>query len=110
MSDIIEQFLKYIKEQKKYSDNTVISYQNDLETFLLFLRENNISKFSKCTYELIRKYLLFLHNQGYQNKTICRYISTLRSFFKYLKSKKIIDDNPMLLVTNPKVEKKLPKS
>ncbi len=109
MSDIIEQFLKYIKEQKKYSDNTVISYQNDLETFLLFLRENNISKFSKCTYELIRKYLLFLHNQGYQNKTICRYISTLRSFFKYLKSKKIIDDNPMLLVTNPKVEKKLPK-
>ena len=43
MSDIIEQFLKYIKEQKKYSDNTVISYQNDLETFLLFLRENNIS-------------------------------------------------------------------
>lgn len=109
MEEIIEEFLRYMKEQKKYSDNTVASYQNDLEQFLFFLKENHIIKFKNCTYELLRKYLLFLHNKNYQNRTICRNISTLRSFFKYLKAKKIIDDNPMLLVNNPKVEKSLPK-
>lgn len=109
MKENVEQFLIYIKEQKKYSLYTVVSYQKDLDQFLEFLMTQNISKFKKCNYDILRKYLLFLHNQGYQNKTICRHISTLRSFFKYLKAKHMIDDNPMLLVTNPKVEKKLPK-
>lgn len=109
MEEQIEFFLNYIKEQKKYSEYTVIGYQKDLEQFLTFLKAQKILKFSKCNYDILRKYLLFLHNQGYQNKTICRHISTLRSFFKYLKAKKIIADNPMLLISNPKVEKKLPK-
>ena len=108
MEFCIEQFLKYIKEQKKYSMNTVIGYQNDLELFVLFLKENHISNLKKCNYELLRSYLLYLHNHSYQNKTICRHISTLRSFFKYLKSKQIILENPMLLIHNPKLEKKLP--
>ncbi len=109
MEGQIEQFLIYIQEQKRYSIHTVVGYQTDLMLFFNFLREQCISEFIKCNYEVLRKYLLFLHNQGYQNKTICRHISTLRSFFKYLKAKHVIDDNPMLLISNPKVEKKLPK-
>lgn len=104
-----EKFLTYIKEQKKYSIHTVTGYQKDLELFFFFLKEQNISNFLECNYEILRKYLLFLHNQGYQNKTICRHISTLRSFFKYLKAKHIVSENPMLLISNPKIEKKLPK-
>lgn len=108
MEFYMEQFLKYVKEQKRYSINTVIGYQNDLELFSLFLKENNISDLKKCNYERLRSYLLYLHNHSYQNKTICRHISTLRSFFKYLKSKQIILENPMLLIHNPKIQKKLP--
>ena len=44
-----------------------------------------------------------------KNKTISRHISTLRSFFKYLKQKGKIETNPMTLISNPKLEKKLPK-
>lgn len=105
----MEMFLNYIKEQKKYSDYTIINYQHDLECFFQFLNTQNIARISKCNYDTIRKYLLYLHNQAYQNKTICRHISTLRSFFKYLKARNIINENPMLLISNPKVEKKLPK-
>lgn len=109
MEDQIREFLNYIKEQKKYSQYTIIGYQKDLEQFLKFLNDQKNLKFSRCNYDTLRKYLLFLHNQGYENKTVCRHISTLRSFFKYLKAKHIIDDNPMLLISNPKIEKKLPK-
>ncbi|MCI9233569.1 MAG: tyrosine recombinase XerC [Bacilli bacterium] len=109
MEIYVKQFLLYIKEQKKYSKYTIVGYQKDLELFLSFLRNEGISKLSNCNYEILRKYLLFLHNQAYQNKTICRHISTLRSFFKFLKSRQLVEDNPMLLISNPKVEKKLPK-
>lgn len=105
----IEEFLVYIKEQKQYSTNTVINYQKDLALFCHFLEENGFCDFKKCDYEFIRSYLVFLYHQKYQSKTICRHISTLRSFFKYMKSKHKIDDNPMVLVSNPKIEKKLPK-
>lgn len=109
MKTDIEEFLVYIKEQKQYSINTVINYQKDLSLFFHFLKENGFYNFKKCDYELIRSYLVFLYDQKYEPKTVCRHISTLRSFFKYMKSKHKIDDNPMILVSNPKIEKKLPK-
>lgn len=109
MEQIVEQFLLYIEEQKKYSKLTVIGYRQNLTVFLNFLQEKKLNDFSLCTYQVIREYLVFLHNQSYQNRTICHHLSTLRSFFKYLKFKKLINQNPMLLVSNPKVEKKLPK-
>lgn len=104
----VEQFLKYIKEQKQYSKNTILGYQKDIEQFLSFLKEQKIISFEQCNYELMRQYLLYLHQFSYTSKTICRHISTLRSLFKYLKYKKYIVDNPMTLIRNPKTEKKLP--
>lgn len=104
----INEFLQYIKIQKKYSDYTVDNYKRDLHLFLKFLKKEQIKDPSKCTYELLRQYLLFLHDQGYQSKTICRHISTLRSFFKYLIYRKKITTNPMTLISNPKTEQKLP--
>ena len=44
----------------------------------------------------------------YEKKTISRHISTLRSFYKYLVNENIISKNPMLLISNPKLDKKLP--
>jgi len=109
MENLANEFLQYLLEQKKYSENTVISYRKDLNLFLDFLHQKNVKTFSSCTYAIIREYLAFLHNQSYQNKTICRHISTLRSLFKYLKFKNKIEQNPMTLISNPKIEKKLPK-
>lgn len=105
----IDKFLIYLKEQKQCSENTIKNYERDLNLFQTFSKERMITNLSKCTYEYIRSYILFLHNQKLSNKTICRHISTLRSFFRYLKAKRKIETNPMLLITNPKIEKKLPQ-
>ena len=77
--------------------------------FYYFLKEEGIRDISLIDYQVIRKYLNFLYEKKYSNKTICRHISSLRSFFKYLKKTNEINNNPMLLITNPKTEKKLPK-
>lgn len=102
-------FLDVLADEKKYSNNTIISYKNDLDLFNNFLKENCIMKIDNIDYQIIRKYLNFLYDKKYSNRAIARHISSLRSYFKYLKKNNLIKDNPMLLITNPKIEKKLPK-
>ena len=109
MEENIIKFLKYLKIQKNYSNYTIINYGKDLKIFLNFLEENNIDSYTKIDYQTIRKFLEFLYKEKYEKKSIARHISSLRSFFKYLLKENIIINNPMTLVSNPKLDKKLPK-
>ena len=109
MKIILLDFLSVLQFEKKYSNNTLINYKKDLNDFIEFLVTNGYKNFDDVDYQVIRRYLTYLYNKRYSNKTISRYISSLRSFFKYLLKEKKIKNNPMTLVSNPKIEKKLPK-
>ena len=109
MRNDILKFIEEIKYEKKYSELTVNGYLKDLDLFLEFLNENNIKNYNNIEYSDIRIFINYLYENKYNNKTISRHISSLRSFFKYLKNNNIIKNNPMLLISNPKLEKKLPK-
>ena len=102
-------FLKCLKNEKNYSKYTIINYGKDLKLFEKFLEEEKISDIKKIDYKIIRQYLSFLYDFDYENKTIARNLSTIRSFFKYLMKENIIKNNPMILIENPKLDKKLPK-
>lgn len=109
MRNYILKFIEEIKYEKNYSDLTVNGYLKDLDLFLEFLNENSINNYNNIEYSDIRLFINYLYENKYNNKTISRYISSLRSFFKYLKNNNIIKNNPMILISNPKLEKKLPK-
>ena len=109
MEKDIVNFLKYLKIEKNYSNLTIINYGKDLKIFLNFVNENKISKYDSIDYNFIRKFLEFLYDEDYSKKSIARHISSLRSFFKYLIKENIINNNPMILISNPKLDKKLPK-
>lgn len=109
MKKIIIDFLEVLQFEKKYSENTILNYKNDLEDFVCYVTELGYDKFDSIDYQVIRKYLTYLYEKKYTNKTISRHISSLRSLFKYLLKERKIKSNPMTLVSNPKIEKKLPK-
>lgn len=109
MREYILNFLDEEELEKNYSKLTIDGYYRDLSIFLEYLNENNISSYNAVDYKDIRLYINYLYDLKYTNKTISRHISSLRSFFKYLKKENVIDNNPMLLVANPKLDKKLPK-
>ena len=98
----LDNFYKYL-DAKGYSTNTISSYKKDLQQFNVYSK----GKFD-LDYNDIRSYLQFLHNKKYTNKSIARHISSLKSFYKYLNKNEIIKENPCLLISNPKIEKKLP--
>ncbi len=108
-SIICSKFLTYLQNQKMYSKHTILNYQNDLESFFEFLEKESISSLKDVDYKVLRNYLSFLYEKKYSKSTISRHISSLRSFYKYLLKENIVHKNPMIFISNPKMDKKLPK-
>jgi integrase/recombinase XerC len=105
----LREFLNYLSFQKRYSPNTVISYQNDLSAFFDFvLEEYKISELSEISTSIIRTWLAFLKENKYTSKSINRKISSLKAFFKYQLKLQRISVNPVSTITSLKVSKRLP--
>ncbi len=105
---MIEEFLKYLSIEKKYSNKTIENYSIDLEQFTNYLKSINIFNIKDVSYEILRKYLEYLYNNKYSNKTICRHISSIKSYYKFLINKGYLKDNPSELLNSPKMEFRLP--
>ena len=100
-------FLEYLNKELNYSENTEISYREDITNFLNYL-EKKQQKNKKIDGEIIRDYLKYLDEAKLKNSTIARRISALRTFYNYLLNKNIVDTNLFNSIRNPKLEKKLP--
>lgn len=101
-NDNLEQFKKYLTNEKNYSIHTVKNYVKDIEQFIAFSKEPE-----KVDEKKIREYLEFL-SKKYRKNSIIRKIIALRNFFRFLiKSKKILK-NPFEYILTPKKEKKIP--
>lgn len=101
-------FIDYLKYQKNYSDYTIKNYKKDLEEYYYFLDNNNL-KYNDIKYNDTISYLQFLNNKNNSKSTISRKLSSLRTYYKYLVISKKIENNPFLLVSSPKKEKRIPK-
>lgn len=104
--DNINKFYNYMLA-KNYSENTVLSYINDLYYLYEFLKKD----LTLVTEEDIRDYLELLELKKEQTTSKRRKISTFKSFYKYLYQNGIIDKKtyPLTKIAYPKLEKKLPK-
>jgi integrase/recombinase XerC len=102
-------FKKYLLTERNYSSHTIVNYEIDLRDFDVFMKAEGIDTVNELTYQLARRYLAFLHKKNLSKSTISRKISSLRTFFKYLESKKYVSDNPFAVLTLPKQDKKIPK-
>ena len=106
---LIEAFLDYIRLERNYSNKTVLAYQEDLIQFVAFIQEEIfLASPIDVTSELIREWIVSLMDKGYKPSSINRKLSTLRSFYKYLLRKRLIDKDPLRKVVAPKKKKSLP--
>jgi len=106
----IESFLNYLRFEKRYSPNTLLSYENDLRQFSSFLkRQYDLVDLREVKYVFIRSWIADLNGNGEVNaRSINRKLSTLKSFYKFLVKKGEIKASPMLKVIAPKIPKRLP--
>ena len=82
---MINKFLDYISVEKRYSQNTLVSYKKDLEDLLLFISETEGTEdLKKVDKKIIRNFIVSLSEKKIQKRSINRKLSSLRSFYLYL--------------------------
>jgi integrase/recombinase XerC len=108
-----EQFLGYLQNQRRYSPNTLRAYQIDLDHWLVDLKENRGIQStkdlgSKLKPQQVRSYLSTLFD-SHEKSSLCRRLSAIRSFLKFLKSEGKINRDVGVLIPTPKMNKSLPR-
>jgi integrase/recombinase XerC len=105
----IQSFLDYLKFEKRYSVNTLISYETDLADFFDFLNiQFGALQLKEISHSFIRSWLADLKEKRLTSRSINRKISTLRSFFKYYLKRGTIETSPVSNAISPKSGKRLP--
>lgn len=110
---MIDKFLDYISVEKRYSQNTLVSYKKDLEDLLLYISETEGTEdLKKVDKKIIRNFIVSLSEKKIQKRSINRKLSSLRSFYLYLLKIGEIQVSPLETIPSLKfyAEKQIPIS
>ena len=109
MEEIVVEFTAYLASEKMKSNNTIESYKSDILNYLYFLENVKYIKDLKTVKtETILEYLSYLKKLGYSARSESRSLSALKSFYKFLCLENYIESNPVITISAPKLDKKLP--
>ncbi len=102
MKKYLKEFLDYIKIEKRLSDNTCYSYENDLDKYFNYINKETISK------KDIENYIEHLFKSGVKSSTISRNIVSIKGFHKYVS--RVYEDigDPSESIVRPQSSKRLP--
>ncbi len=109
MELFLKEYLTHIKLEKNLSQNTVVSYKNDINAFISFLKDLSVYDPSNITSDHIRDFFKVIKEIGLSGSSSARYFSSLRGFFLYLLKNKYILKNPIEKINAPQTSKILPE-
>ncbi len=104
-----ENFKNYLIHEKRYSQHTVLAYVKDLEQFCELVELSSDNDIKEVNHKMIRYYLVSLVETGLENSSVNRKLSTVKTFFKFLRQQGIISVNPTVKVQSLKQKKALPQ-
>lgn len=99
MEQEIREFIDYLHNTKKTSQNTEVSYQRDLTKMAAYLQKKGIAAVEED----------YMEKENFASSTISRSVASMRAFFQHMFALRRIDENPADNLKSPKVEKKLPE-
>ena len=102
---LLEEFMVYLEVERNLSRHTLRAYTADIEHFLFWLKDLEVSQVNTNT---IRLYLSQIQVFNYSKTTIARKIAALRTFYRFLYRERIVEYNPVDNIRSPKKPKKLP--
>jgi len=105
MNEFISTYVDFLKIEKRQSPNTIASYQYDINYFASYLLDIKLN--DVCTSD-VRSFLIFLREKGLASSTVARFLSSIKSFYRYLVIEKLILDNPIEIIDSPRPWRKLP--
>ncbi len=108
MLEIVNEYASYLLYQKNYSKDTIDSYTRDINKFLEFMNNENYT-LNSVDSTLIRNFLAHETLSGISKRSNARRVIALRQFYEYLVKNNYVEFNPFIVISTPKVDKKLPE-
>jgi len=108
METYFHDFLTMLRVERNVSVHTMDAYKRDINQFLTYLSDLDLKNLTDVKSTHVRGYIRVLNDGGMAPASISRIISSIRTYYKFLSSENILDENPVLLINNPKLPKKLP--
>ncbi len=106
MQNSIKSFIDYLQFERRLSNHTV----RDLNRLQQYCFDQDLTDWSQLKNKQLKLCVAKMHRTGLSGKTIQRFLSAARSFFKYLVRENQIKANPAIGVVAPKSDKRLPKT
>ena len=105
---LTEEFQDYLQHEKRFSRHTVLAYMKDLEQFKEILGLQEDKELLEVNYQLMRSYLVELMERDFENTSVNRKLSSIKTLFRFLRQQGYIEVNPAQKIKSVKQKKILP--
>lgn len=105
--EVIESFIVFLQNEKKYSVHTITAYGKDLEDFQFFIQETSDCGIVGATASLIRAWMVSLVDSGLSHRSVNRKLYALRAFYRFLLQTGTIETNPVAQIKSLKTSRKV---
>ena len=103
------EYIQYIRYEKNYSAHTVVAYRRDLSDFLDYVNQaHGATSPQEVSSDMIRSWVMSLLEKKLTPRTVNRKLSCLKSYWRFLTRKGLVEVNPVKRVPSPKTKKPLP--
>jgi integrase/recombinase XerD len=110
MEQYINIFLDYLSVERGLSNNTIISYRQDLNTYANFLKKLSVDNLTKTTKNDIVNFMLNQKDSGLSANSIARRLAAIKIFYRFLVREKLLNQDPSSLIESPRLWKKVPET
>lgn len=104
----LKSFFDHLKTEKRLSPHTVSNYSRDLDQFYQYCELQDVKHWRECHVFFMRTFIATKYRKGLSGRSIQRHLASIRSFFNFLVREAVIKNNPMIGLSAPKSERKLP--
>lgn len=108
LDEQLDRYVRHLVAERNASPYTVRNYTAEIGQFINFLEGEGVSDWSQVGREVVRRYLAWLMEQGYEHASIARRLSELRSFCRFLVQDGLLLSNPLDAIASIKTPKRLP--
>ena len=109
MEKELDEFIDYLKDVKKTSRNTELSYKRDIAKLEKYLISQGADELNKVSATTLQNYILLMEKSGLAAATISRNIASIKAFFHFLFRKGYVTEDIAEDLKAPRIEKKLPE-
>ncbi len=106
--ELLDRYLRYLRDERRYSIATIEAYQHDILQFAEFLQAINVTDCCEVDSLHVRNFAGSRRRRGVSARSLHRCLSAIRRFYNFLQREDLVENNPVADVSAPSIEKKLP--